>query len=376
MLNIAAVQNGIDLVNAATVFYSSGDVTATAPAATVVEPVLVVDKSPSSPTSDAGGAAITYTIVISHDASSTADAFDVVLEDMLPGGLNFVNGSLAHVGGVVPDALSESGGALTASFNAFPLGSTSTLEFVAILNETTLPGQTVTNSATLTFTSLPSEVTAPMSPYNVLSTERTGDTGNPGGIVNDYLASDPAAVTVHTNTISGFAYADHDNDANRDAGEPGIGNVAVTLAGQDNFGLAVILATTTAPDGSYSFADLRPGNYTIEATQPAGYLDGDESVGSQGGTATNDRIDLVLPIGVQTDGIENNFGELVPASVSGLVYRDNDNDGLQQPGESGVDAALLRLTGIDDRGNPVDISITTTSTGSFAVTDFAPAHIR
>ncbi len=372
VLNIAAAQNGVDLVNAATVFYTSGNVTATAPTVTVMEPVLVVDKSPSSPAGDAGGAAITYSIVISHSASSTADAFDVALEDILPAGLNFVSGSLLHVGGVVPAVLFESGGTLTASYDSLPLGSTSALQFAATLNETTLPGQTVTNSATLAYTSLPSDVTAPMSPHNGLSTERTGNTGNPGGAVNDYRASDPAAVTVRSNNVAGFAFADHDNDATRDAGEPGIANVTVTLTGQDNFGNVVNRTTTTAPNGSYVFTALRPGNYAIEATQPTGYLDGDESVGSQGGTATNDRIDLVLPLDVQTTGTENNFGELVPATVSGLVYLDNNNDGLRQLGEAGVNAASLRLTGADDRGNPVDISITTSSDGSFSVTDLRP----
>ena len=372
VLNHAAVQDGVDLVNSATVFYAGGDVTTTAPAVSVVEPLLTATKTASTPTGDAGGAAITFTIVLAHDVTSSADAFDVVLEDTLPGGLDYVNGSLTHVGGVVPTSLSESSGTISATFDALPHGSSSTLEFAAMLNETTLPGQPVTNSVATRYTSLPTDVTTPLSTYNALSTERTGDTGNPGGVLNDYFISTSEVVTVRSNTLSGFVYADNDNDGTRDTGESGIGNVPLTLTGTDNFGNVVDVTTATAGDGSYSFANLRPGGYTINAAQPTGYLDGDESVGSQGGTASNDHIDVTLPIGTQTTGTENNFGELLPASVSGSVYRDDNNDGLQQPGEIGVDGVSMRLTGTDDRGNPIDVSVTTDSSGSFTIGNLRP----
>ncbi|HBH54383.1 MAG TPA: hypothetical protein DDY91_21060, partial [Planctomycetaceae bacterium] len=41
---------------------------------------------------------------------------------------------------------------------------------------------------------------------------------------------------------------------------------------------------TTDANGAYSFGNLRPGSYQITQTQPAGYLDGQETVGSAGGT--------------------------------------------------------------------------------------------
>ncbi len=372
VLNIANAQDGIDLVNSATVFYSSGDVTTTAPAAHVVEPALVVTKLPSAPSGDAGGAAITYTLVISHDSPSTADTFDVTVTDILPSGLDFVAGSLSHVAGLTPDTLSESGGTISASFDAFPLGSSSTLEFAVTLNESTVPGQTITNQTTVQYTSLPTDVSVPQSPYNTLSIERTGDPSSPGGSVNDYSVNDQAAVDVRSNTVSGFAYADQNNDAHRDLTETGIANVTIALTGEDNFGNPVTQTMITASDGSYSFTNLRPGNYALDEPQPPGFLDGDESVGSQGGTSTDDRINLVLPIGTETIGEENNFGELVPATLSGVVYRDDDNDGLQQPGETGIGAVALHLVGMDDRGTTVDLPITTDISGIFSVTDLRP----
>ena len=63
--------------------------------------------------------------------------------------------------------------------------------------------------------------------------------------------------------------------------------------------------TTTAADGSYSFGTLRPGTYTITETQPAGFLDGKDTIGTPGGTTGNDVFsNIVLNEGV--NGTNNN----------------------------------------------------------------------
>ena len=50
---------------------------------------------------------------------------------------------------------------------------------------------------------------------------------------------------------------------------------------------------------------------------------------SPGGTTSNDIFSsIVLPTGVTTNGVNNNFGELLGASISGFVYADDDNDGV------------------------------------------------
>jgi len=71
-------------------------------------------------------------------------------------------------------------------------------------------------------------------------------------------------------SISGFVYEDSGNDGVKGAGEAGIAGVTVKLTGTDDLGNPVSLTTTTAADGSYSFATLRPGTYTVVETQPAG----------------------------------------------------------------------------------------------------------
>src|SRR5207302_9716837 len=56
--------------------------------------------------------------------------------------------------------------------------------------------------------------------------------------------------------------------------------------GKDDRGHAIELATKSGADGSFLFADLRPGTYRLIESQPHGYLDGLNVAGSMGGNAT------------------------------------------------------------------------------------------
>jgi len=56
----------------------------------------------------------------------------------------------------------------------------------------------------------------------------------------------------------------------------------------------------------------------------------------------------------------------VPLSeIAGTVFIDNNNDGLQQPGEAGIAGVEITLTGTDVFGNPVNITTTTDSSGRY-----------
>jgi len=111
--------------------------------------------------------------------------------------------------------------------------------------------------------------------------------------------------------LSGFVFLDFNNDGFINMTDQAIANVTVTLTGTDDLGNPVNQSTLTDINGAYFFDDLRPGNYTIHETQPAGYNDGIDTIGTQGGTTTNDTFsNIVLSSG--THGINNNFAELQP----------------------------------------------------------------
>ena len=95
---------------------------------------------------------------------------------------------------------------------------------------------------------------------------------------------------------------------------------------------------------------LRPGTYAITETQPACYLDGKDTIGTQGGTAGNDVLsNIVLASGVKGTG--NNFGELKSASLSGFVYLDKNGNGNIDCSDRAIAGVTITLTGVDDRGN-------------------------
>ncbi|WP_456280461.1 carboxypeptidase regulatory-like domain-containing protein [Cupriavidus sp. JZ107] len=118
--------------------------------------------------------------------------------------------------------------------------------------------------------------------------------------------------------LSGSVYVDINANGRRDSGEPGIAGVTVALSGP------VTRTATTDADGRYRFGDLPAGTYTV--TEQGGpalaiYKDGQETVGSAGGTAGNDTIgNIVLDAGVPAGGYD--FGELTgdKGKITGQVW--------------------------------------------------------
>jgi protocatechuate 3,4-dioxygenase beta subunit len=170
-------------------------------------------------------------------------------------------------------------------------------------------------------------------------------------------------------SISGFVYLDANSSGAKEGGEPGIPGVAVTLTGTNDVG-PVSLATSTAADGSYQFRNLRPGSYTITETEPAGYLHGKNALGSLGGTLAGDQV---FSLGLSTGAAGNNynFAELTPASLSGFVYLDANNNGIKDPAEAGIGSVIVTLAGVDDKSS-VNWTTTTAADGSYQFRNLRP----
>src|SRR5262249_1095215 len=56
----------------------------------------------------------------------------------------------------------------------------------------------------------------------------------------------------------------------------------------------------------------------------------------------------------------------VPATLSGYVYSDLNNNGVKDATEPGINGVNVRLTGIDSNGSPVSQSTNTSSTGAYS----------
>ncbi|MGV3607065.1 MAG: Ig-like domain-containing protein [Planctomycetaceae bacterium] len=120
-------------------------------------------------------------------------------------------------------------------------------------------------------------------------------------------------------TLSGYSYIDSNNNGVKDSGELPLAGITITLTGTDANNATISKTAVTAADGSYSFANLAPGAYSLGKVQPVFMVDGKETVGSQGGTTANNKIQINLS--QETTGTGNNFGE---ASRQSSNYRKQD----------------------------------------------------
>lgn len=163
--------------------------TAQAQEVKIIEPTLTVEKSVEPKTVMPGGN-VTFSIVVAHADESNSPAFDLVLEDIVPLGLQYVPGTLRYVSGQVPTELDDSAApTLHVRWDVFANNDeNSVIAFDAVVGNLP-PGKKITNVATLEWTSLPGDVTDPQSPYNSTSTERFYDPGDP---INNYGASSEA----------------------------------------------------------------------------------------------------------------------------------------------------------------------------------------
>jgi hypothetical protein len=125
-------------------------------------------------------------------------------------------------------------------------------------------------------------------------------------------------------SLAGFVYLDGNNDGIKEDNESGIAGMQVTLTSKDASGTTNTIAQTiTGADGGYRFGNLRPGTYTITVTQqPERYVPGKISVGSVGGVVGPNQI-AAISVGVGLNGLDYNFGELLPPNPTGLVYSDS-----------------------------------------------------
>src|SRR5262249_31317422 len=144
-------------------------------------------------------------------------------------------------------------------------------------------------------------------------------------------------------------FDDRNNNGLVDGAETGIQGVTITLTGTDDLGAAVNTTATTDVNGNYTFGTLRPGNYTITETQPGAFLDGKDSVGTAAGTPGHDQTSNIT-LTANTPATGYNFGELTPSSLAGTVYRDLNNSGIIDGGETGIQGVTVTLTGTDDLG--------------------------
>jgi SdrD B-like domain len=161
-------------------------------------------------------------------------------------------------------------------------------------------------------------------------------------------------------SLSGSVYVDANDNGVRDGSEAGIPNVVVKLIGEDDQGAAVNTSIETDNSGNYVFDDLRPGLYVIAETQPAGFADGKDTLGTLGGSKINDRF--LITVLADQHGTGYTFGELTTFPPLGEDHTFRIFPGTEQR----VQVRVFSRPGFDPR----DINKDTVRLGDAIVREF------
>ena len=158
---------------------------------------------------------------------------------------------------------------------------------------------------------------------------------------------DLAAIPPLLGSISGTLYCDHSGNNMFDASE-GINGITVSL--QDGVG-HVLAATVTSGDGGYKFSNLAVGTYVVIAPPTAG------------GCKLNSTSPLTVNLAAGENRMHVDF-QYVPGSISGLVYCDENSNGVFDNGDVKLAGSTVTLT----LGNAVVGIFVTQSNGLYSFT--------
>ncbi len=214
---------------------------------------------------------------------------------------------------------------------------------------------------------------------------QTGQADRTAGAVDAYsLIEKPIS-------ISGTVFHDEDLDCVHDGSEEGIASVMIDLQrlNEETGDYETVASTVTDAAGNYEFSKdlgLRPGTYQLVQKQPDGYLDVGAHAGSAGGEVADDGAgdaniisNIEIPLG-DTDATGYDFKEVRPASISGNVWHDEDNDGVFDPDEQGIADVLIQVTRVgakdgvttDPFADMDPVFVRTGANGSYAVDQLPP----
>ena len=201
------------------------------------------------------------------------------------------------------------------------------------------------------------------------STEQTEDPSGNGDSRSQaitFTRSDPDVTNVNFGyaedyTVSGTVYYDKDRSETLNNGEPGFNGVTVKLLGEDG---SVVATTTTQADGTYSFAKLPAGKYTVKV-EPSDLLKKLEQTEDPDGT--KDNTSGVVQVGHDNPSVQNvNFGYATNYTIKGTIYRDADRSETLEDGEKLYQGVTVDL--LDASGNVV-ATTTTDAHGAYAFTN-------
>ena len=293
---------------------------------------FVQESVPDGYTQTAGG---TYTVDVTAGSTSTGNNFDdfqntsisgTKFTDITGNGFTADDTPLAGVtinlyenGGITPVATTTTAADGSYSFANLGPGSYS-------VQETVPAGSTQTGGN---------------AGYTVSATSGTNSTGNNFDDFQNISISG-----TKYNDITGNSFSSDDTV---------LGGVTINLF--ENGGTTPVATTTTAADGSYSFANLGPGSYSVQETVPAG------------STQTGGNAGYTVSAASGTNSTGNNFDDFQNISIGGTKYNDITGNSFSSD-DTGLSGVTINL--YKNGGTTAVASTVTASNGTYSFTNLGP----
>jgi uncharacterized repeat protein (TIGR01451 family) len=203
----------------------------------------------SAPASGDSGDAVTVSVHVQNPTSDTltSAAYDSQVAFTLPTGMAGVTFPATTCPVTTATA---SGQSVVVAFNSIPVGTDCSFSFVTTLTDAAVVGSTLVGSGTATWSSLAGDVTTSQSTYSSVASERTGNPSNPGGALNNYLAS-PSFSTGVAGTTSAALSLQSTDSAQTNGASIALGELAtyeIDLVVPEGT-LSTVQVTDTPPPG-------------------------------------------------------------------------------------------------------------------------------
>ncbi len=357
--NLDTNQNGDVLTNRvqAVTDFSESDVARAS--VDFVQPELDIQKNTSFGTGDAADVA-TYTVTIQHTGNSTHTAYNLALGDLLAPGITLVANSATTTAGTI----SEAGGKIGLTLSSLALGQSVTITYQARLADNVVDGQTIRNTANLTYQTDPT-------PGRILEDSDYEDihVAIADTIVKDLISTDnsytPGSDVVAGETITYRLTVTLGEGAQRlivdDVLPTGLTPVSSKVLSLGNIAGTSVLAvgaagTVSGQTITFNFGDvINAGDNAVTAGDSVTIeVVATVAPGTAGGLA------LVNTATVRPTTPSNPYGvppgtPMTPSSDTETVntlalpklgdkaFEDLNADGIQQPGEPGIAGVTVQL---------------------------------
>jgi hypothetical protein len=179
-------------------------------------------------------------------------------------------------------------------------------------------------------------------------------------------------------TVGDLVWLDGNGNGVRDAADQGVNGVAVYLYRADGVLLDV---RTTADGGQYRFDVVRPGDSYYLRFAPTGpnVFTARDAGPDDARDSDADRTGRTAPFAAAPGQVDltRDAGLAAPATVTGTVFDDADNDGARGPAEGGLPYWIVSVDYDEDGArDPDEPWAVTDATGKFTIAGLSPGGYR